>query len=204
MTRVTVRSDEFPLDTDLMSVGQLERRRRLTTAVVEMLAEMPSDRIQMKEVSERSGVALGTLYRYFPTKQQLLAAAMTAWSGLESARRPEEPRTGVEESNAYERVLALHRREMKAFERRPHFARLEIELHSSSDQFVIESLDQRAAAHRRLMFELMDGIPAETARVAAVAMGGTMLTALALWTSGRIGFAEAQRNVEDVIGLVLR
>jgi hypothetical protein len=30
------------------------------------------------------------------------------------------------------------------------------------------------------------------------------LTALALWTSGRIGFAEAQRNVEDVIGLVLR
>ncbi|XGU21659.1 helix-turn-helix domain-containing protein [Rhodococcus sp. 3Y1] len=42
-----------------------------------------------EDVSERSGVALGTLYRYFPTKQQLLAAAMTAWSGLESVRRPE-------------------------------------------------------------------------------------------------------------------
>jgi len=204
VTRVTARSDEFPLDVDLMSVGQLERRGRLTTAAVEMLAEMPSDRIQMKDVSERSGVALGTLYRYFPTKQQLLAAAMTAWSGLESVRRPEKLRADGGENNAYERVLALHRREMKAFERRPHFARLEIELHSSSDQFVIESLDLRAAAHRRMLFELMDGVPAETARVAAVAIGGTMLTALALWTSGRIGFAEAQRNVEDVIGLVIR
>ncbi|UUE24055.1 TetR family transcriptional regulator [Rhodococcus qingshengii] len=204
MTRVTARSDEFPLDVDLMSVGQLERRGRLTTAVVEMLAEMPSDRIQMKDVSERSGVALGTLYRYFPTKQQLLAAAMTAWSGLESVRRPEKLRADGGENNAYERVLALHRREMKAFERRPYFARLEIELHSSSDQFVIESLDLRAAAHRRMLFELMDGVPAETARVAAVAIGGTMLTALALWTSGRIGFVEAQRNVEDVIGLVIR
>ncbi len=149
MTRVTARSDEFPLDVDLMSVGQLERRGRLTTAVVEMLAEMPSDRIQMKDVSERSGVALGTLYRYFPTKQQLLAAAMTAWSGLESVRRPEKLRADGGENNAYERVLALHRREMKAFERRPYFARLEIELHSSSDQFVIESLDLRAAARRR-------------------------------------------------------
>ena len=83
----------------------------------------------MKDVSERSGVALGTLYRYFPTKQQLLAAAMTAWSGLESVRRPEKLRADGGENNAYERVLALHRREMKAFERRPYFARLEIELH---------------------------------------------------------------------------
>ena len=192
MTRVTARSDEFPLDVDLMSVGQLERRGRPDHGGGSRCwPRCPSDRIQMKDVSERSGVALGTLYRYFPTKQQLLAAAMTAWSGLESVRRPEKLRADGGENNAYERVLALHRREMKAFERRPYFARLEIELHSSSDQFVIESLDLRAAAHRRMLFELMDGVPAETARVAAVAIGGTMLTALALWTSGRIGFAEA-------------
>ena len=144
MTRVTARSDEFPLDVDLMSVGQLERRGRLTTAVVEMLAEMPSDRIQMKDVSERSGVALGTLYRYFPTKQQLLAAAMTAWSGLESVRRPEKLRADGGENNAYERVLALHRREMKAFERRPYFARF-----GDRTPFVLGSVRDRVVGSAR-------------------------------------------------------
>ena len=68
---------------------------------------------------------------------------------------------------------------------------------------MIESLDLRAAAHRRMLFELMDGVPAETARVAAVAIGGTMLTALALWT---VAGSDSQRpaEVEDVIGLVIR
>jgi len=31
-----------------------------------------------------------------------------------------------------------------------------------------------------------------------------MLTALALWTCGRIGFAEARRNVDDIVGFVFR
>lgn len=186
-----------------MNAGQLERRHRLTRSVIEMLTEIPSDRIQMKDVSERAGVALGTLYRYFPKKQQLLAAAMVEWSGLDAERRvQEDPR--MRNLNVRERVLLLHRREMKAFQRRPNFARLEIELHSSVDEFVIETLDQRAAAHRTVMFELMDGVPAEVARVTSLAVGGTMLTALALWSGGRIGFAEAQRNVEDVIALALR
>ncbi|WP_094271317.1 TetR/AcrR family transcriptional regulator [Rhodococcus sp. OK302] len=189
---------------ELMNAGQLERRHRLTCTVIDMLTQIPSDRIQMKDVSERSGVALGTLYRYFPKKQQLLAAAMVEWSGLHVERRvvQEDPR--MCNLNVRERVLHLHRREMKAFQRRPNFARLEIELHSSADEFVIETLDQRAAAHRTVMFELMDGVPAEVARITSLAVGGTMVTALALWSSGRIGFAEAQRNVEDVISLVLR
>src|SRR5690606_25936769 len=76
ITAVTSRGAELPMTTESMTAGQLGRRSRLADTVIEMLHEMEPDRIQMREVSERSGVALGTLYRYFPAKQQLLAAAM--------------------------------------------------------------------------------------------------------------------------------
>ncbi|MEV5647313.1 TetR/AcrR family transcriptional regulator [Nocardia sp. NPDC052254] len=196
---------ELPMSTESMTAGQLGRRRRLADAVIEMLEQTEPDRIKMKDVSQRSEVALGTLYRYFPAKQQLLAAAMQEWNNrllhkLDTERAAPRVADGA---TVCERVLALHRREMRAYQRGPHFARLEIELYSSTDEYVIETLDQRAAANRAALFDLMDGVPPELARVASLAIGGTMLTALALWTSGRISFAEALRNVEDVIRLVL-
>ncbi len=196
---------EVPMSVESMTANQLERRRRLSDAVIEMLGEMEPDRIKMRDVSKRSGVALGTLYRYFPAKQQLLAAAMQGWNNrlLEKLGSERAAPRGADGRSVYERVLDVQRREMRAFRRRPNFARLEIELYSSTDEYVIETLDQRAAANRVALLELMDGVPPERARVAALAIGGTMLTALTSWTSGRIGFAEALRNVEDVTGLVL-
>ncbi len=196
---------ELPMSIESMTASQLVRRRRLADVVIEMLQETEPDRIKMKDVSQRSGVALGTLYRYFPAKQQLLAAAMQEWNNRLLERLNTEratPRT-ADSATVSERILALHRREMRAYQRGPNFARLEIELYSSTDEYVIETLDQRAAANRGALFGLMDGVPPELARVASLAIGGTMLTALALWTSGRIGFAEALRNVEDVVRLVL-
>lgn len=49
----------------------------------------------------------------------------------------------------------------------------------------------------------MDGVPAERARLASLAIGSTMLNSLILWTTGRIAFPEALRNVQDVARLVL-
>ena len=43
---------------------------------MELAAEGGYDAVQMREVAERADVALGTLYRYFPSKVHLLVAAM--------------------------------------------------------------------------------------------------------------------------------
>ncbi len=88
--RLLGRADE----PDDMTEGQRRRRRQLTTAVIEMLAETGPDGIQMREVSERSGVAMGTLYRYFPAKEHLLAAAMVAWNDILAERLEDERRSG--------------------------------------------------------------------------------------------------------------
>lgn len=189
-----------------MTDAQRERRRQLTDTVIAMLAETSPDRIQMREVSERSGVALGTLYRYFPAKQHLLAASMVAWNALLTARLAEElPANDCEPAaeSVLDRVLDMYMRQMRAFQRGAHFARLEVELQTSDDQYVRDTLDERAAANRSALFAVMAGVPAELARVSSLSIGSTMLNSLILWTTGRIGFPEASRNVADVCRLVL-
>jgi len=191
-----------------MTASQRERRAALTDAVIAMLQEMEPERIQMREVSERSRVALGTLYRYFPTKSHLLAASMVAWNDrlsrkLEAERCRARETGAVDDRSVRDRVQALYRRQLRAFQRGPNFARLDIDLTASSDPYVRESMQQRAAANHAATLALMDGVPDDVARVALLAIDGTMLAALAHWISGRLSFAGAVRNVEDVAGLVL-
>src|ERR1700761_7186676 len=55
---------------------QEARRRRILHATAQLAGRGGFDAVQMREVAETSQVALGTLYRYFPSKIHLLVATM--------------------------------------------------------------------------------------------------------------------------------
>jgi len=61
-------------------------------------AEKPLERVQMHEVAKAAGVAIGTLYRYFPSKTHLFAAVMAAQIDRFRAEiRPPAPDTPPED-----------------------------------------------------------------------------------------------------------
>ena len=60
------------------SPEQHDRRQRILRTAVRIGSEKPLERVQMHEVAKASGVAIGTLYRYFPSKIHLFAAVMAA------------------------------------------------------------------------------------------------------------------------------
>src|SRR3954463_10242597 len=96
--------------------SQLARRERILDAAMELATEGGYEAVQMREVAERADVALGTLYRYFPSKVHLLVSAMgrTFQSLQESVRVDGADRTA--EDRVYRviaevtRYLARHRR----------------------------------------------------------------------------------------------
>lgn len=55
---------------------QRARRRRILHATARLACRGGFEAVQMREVAESSEVALGTLYRYFPSKVHLLVATM--------------------------------------------------------------------------------------------------------------------------------
>src|SRR5947209_11655501 len=59
------------------SAAQRERRKRILDATLALASKGGYDAVQMRTVAEHAEVALGTLYRYFPSKIHLLVGALT-------------------------------------------------------------------------------------------------------------------------------
>ncbi|MEU1209222.1 TetR family transcriptional regulator [Nocardia sp. NPDC005825] len=55
---------------------QLERQRAILRSAARLGAEHGLERVQMSEVAHSAGVALGTLYRYYPSKHHLFAGVL--------------------------------------------------------------------------------------------------------------------------------
>ncbi len=72
-TRTTVAPSE-PTDPELGSAAQRDRRKRILDATLALASKGGYEAVQMRTVAQRADVALGTLYRYFPSKIHLLVS----------------------------------------------------------------------------------------------------------------------------------
>lgn len=61
-----------------VSKDQVARREAIIGVAAELGARAGFDHVQMNEVARDAGVAIGTLYRYFPSKTHLFAAVWEA------------------------------------------------------------------------------------------------------------------------------
>ncbi len=81
-----------------------------------MATEGGWDAVQMREVAQQADVALGTLYRYFPSKEYLLVSMMIAEIEVLADRLAVKPPQGAE---PVDRVIDVLRRANRALQRRP-------------------------------------------------------------------------------------
>jgi AcrR family transcriptional regulator len=95
---------------------QAARRDRVIEAAMELANEGGYDAVQMREVASRARVALGTLYRYFSSKDQLLVAAMAHWTRQLQGRLAERPPPG---ETPADRVTDVLLRASRTLERAP-------------------------------------------------------------------------------------
>lgn len=194
-----------------MTRGQLARRSRLTTAVIELLEECTPDQLQMRQVTERSLVSLGAMYRYFSGKDHLLAAALTDWH----AQFADRVERGLSEEDAAptnsramslepgERLRSFARSQLRGFERHPSFARLMTHLYASADPYASQELVRVGERNRATLAALLHDVPEEVARPASRAITSTMTLSIMHWQGGRITLDEAREAVDEVIAFVM-
>jgi len=70
---------EIP-DPAALPEDQRARRQRIVDAARQLMTTVSYGKIQVKDVAEEAGVSLGTLYRYFSSKDHLFACALTDWA----------------------------------------------------------------------------------------------------------------------------
>src|SRR5882757_3439525 len=102
---------------DLGSSAQRDRRRRIIDATIALASKGGFEAVQMRAVAERADVALGTLYRYFPSKIHLLVSGLGAQLERALDRMRRAPIPG---DTRGERMLYVLSRITRGMQRDPH------------------------------------------------------------------------------------
>lgn len=79
-------------------------RDRVVRAVIELLEDGSLDELSVPAVARRSGVSLATIYRYFPTKADLIDAA-AAEPSRQALERADAPRPGEDPLATLQRAM---------------------------------------------------------------------------------------------------
>src|SRR5271157_102936 len=96
--------------------AQQARRQRVIDAAMSLALDLGYEAVQMRDVAARADVAMGTVYRYFTSKDHLLAATLVHWVELLDARMAQQPARGAKSA---ERVLDVLDRGLRAISRSP-------------------------------------------------------------------------------------
>jgi AcrR family transcriptional regulator len=134
--------------TPTLTQSQKERRDRMLQATAQLAHEGGWDAVQMREVAQRSDVALGTLYRYFPSKEFLLVSVMLSdIEGLADRLAVRPP----EGDDPVERVIDVLRRANRALQREPQVTVAMIRALVSGNQDIAPAVTQTRVLMRRII-----------------------------------------------------
>ncbi|MFK4064349.1 TetR family transcriptional regulator [Streptomyces sp. NPDC029674] len=180
---------------------QEARRRRILHASAQLASRGGFDAVQMREVAEAAGVALGTLYRYFPSKVHLLVATMQ--DQLQHMHTTIRKRPPAGETPA-ERVAETLMRAFRALQREPHLADAMVRALTFADRSVSPEVDTVSRLTTAIILDAMGLTETPTARqLSAVrVIEHTWHSALITWLSGRASIAQVKIDIETVCGLI--
>jgi AcrR family transcriptional regulator len=188
-----------PVSPEVLTDNQLARRQRVIDAGLMLLRRRDYDRIQVKDVAEEAGVALGTVYHYFSSKEHLFAEVLVKWAASLRTSLTRRPLAG----DSPEQLLteALHR-SFRAFQRQPQLARLVASLELSADPFAGEILDRLNAATTGVYLELLEGIEPDLARRIVRAADAVFDSLLRSWSAGRLPASSLYDYLSDAVALL--
>jgi len=179
---------------------QRDRRRRIIDAAFELGAERGYDAVQMRDVSASANVSLATIYRYFSSKDHLLAAAMSEWTAKLQGRVAQSPPRG---DTAADQLIDVLNRACRAMARQPRLSAALVRALSSSDEGVSES----AVAVQQQLEAMASGIlvdlaPAVRSDILAV-LGHVWYSTLVAWANGRIDFEQVTSELDRAVHVLV-
>jgi TetR/AcrR family transcriptional regulator, cholesterol catabolism regulator len=159
------------------------RKARLLAAATELAREGGYDAVQMRDVAARAEVALGTLYRHYSSKDQLLLAAMLDQTETLRTRIDQRP---PREGTAASRVSDVLRRACRALEREPRVTAAFVSAMFSSDP---DARGVKIAIGEQLQGIIETAVNGDApphADVAAVVdvLGHVWMASMAFWAGG--------------------
>ena len=191
--------DGAPVVPTALARSQAARRRRVLDATLELAAEGGFDGVQMRDVAAAADVALGTLYRYFSSKERLLLEAMVEQQEDLRQHLATHPAPGA---TAVDRVVNVLNRANASLRKYPDVTAAMVRAFGASrseDSDIVERVGV-------IMTEIITGaIGSETERDRRVArvLQQVWLSSLVGWVGGVDPAKRVDEDLEAAAGLLL-
>ena len=184
------------------STAQRERRKRILDATLALASKGGYDAVQMRAVAERADVALGTLYRYFPSKIHLLVSGLVR--EFESTKDKLDKRPVPGDTPA-DRIIHVLNRVTRNMQREPLLTEAITRAFMFADPSAATEVNAVAALMERMLTDAMHaGEPTEDERAIARVIGDVWLSNLVAWVTRRASAADVTRQLELAARLLLR
>jgi AcrR family transcriptional regulator len=191
---------QTPPAVELLSAAQLRRRERIVDAAVDLLMSRPYDKIQMRDVAGDAGVALGTLYRYFSSKEHLFAAVLLKWADRLEARVHRRPLKGATNCD---RLVELFYRSARSFELAPQFFEAWRAIGGSTDPHARQITAITAERTAAIYLHAIDGIEPGDSATIVLCCQSLLNFLLNRWYSGSVDMAQVYRDLERGIHMIM-
>jgi TetR/AcrR family transcriptional regulator, cholesterol catabolism regulator len=188
-------------DDEAGSTAQHERRKRIIDATIALATKGGYDAVQMRTVAETADVALGTLYRYFPSKIHLLVTGLVR--ELERTQGKLD-RTKITGETPYERVMFVLNRTTRTLQRNPRLTEAMTRAFMFADTSAAAEVDTVAALVERLFTNAMtEGEPTDEERAIARVIGDVWLSNMVAWVTRRVSASDVSSRLELAVRLLL-
>lgn len=191
---------------ELGSAAQRERRKRILDATISLATSGGFDAVQMRAVAESAEVALGTLYRYFPSKIHLLVSALGREFEHSQAAMIGKPIPG---DSAEERVNYVLGRTTRALQQEPNLTEALTRAFMFADASVSTEIHHVGMMLTGMLTEAMgtrqnENEPTDEEIAIARVIGDVWLSALVGWVTGRSSATDVRSSMSVAVRLLLR
>lgn len=185
----------------LDSAAQRDRRKRIIDATLTLAAKGGYDAVQMRAVAEKADVALGTLYRYFPSKIHLLVAGLAR----EFQRSHEKiERSAIPGETPKERLLFVLGRNTQMMQRDPHLTEAMVRAFMFADTTAAAEVETVGKLLEAMFAQAMGKTePNERDRAIFHLIADVWMANLVAWVTRRASATDVQNRLKLSVDLLV-
>lgn len=188
-------------ESELGSDAQRERRKRILDATMAIASKGGYEAVQMRAVADRADVAVGTLYRYFPSKVHLLVSAL----GREFERIDgKTDRTILTGGTPYQRLGGMVSRLNRAMQRNPLLTEAMARAYVFADASAAGEVDHVEKIIDSMFARSMsDGEPTDDQYHIARVISDVWLSNLLAWLTRRASATDVSKRLDLAVRLLI-
>ena len=185
---------------------------RIFDVAIQLAEEGGYDNVRQRDVAARAGVALGTLYKRFRSKEDILSAALERETAKLERKIEKMPIKG---DSVDERLISFYSVLTRALCRRPHFARAVLRAMASGQPEVARHVVAYQGRMNGLIIATMRGVgrlsfgdattspPTEREQTLALLLQQNWFASLIGWSAGLHSQADVIEHVKMALKLYL-